>query len=114
MSIKSVTRCNRGELARAGHIWRVRTVRPAWPLPILALMHITVDYDLCEGQGQCLLAAPDVFDIPAGAEQVVVLDPDPPEADRESVIRARPDVSRAGDPDPQLSGSVSATSSSSR
>jgi ferredoxin len=51
-------------------------------------MHVTVDYDLCEGHGQCLLTAPDVFDIPDGAEQVVVLEPDPPEADRESVIRA--------------------------
>ncbi len=51
-------------------------------------MHITVDYNLCEGHGQCLLAAPDVFDLPDGAEQVVVLEPDPPEADRECVIRA--------------------------
>ncbi|OBH48600.1 ferredoxin [Mycobacterium mantenii] len=51
-------------------------------------MHIAVDYDLCEGHGQCLLAAPDVFDIPDGAEQVVVLEPDLPEADRERLIRA--------------------------
>jgi ferredoxin len=51
-------------------------------------MHITVDYGLCEGHGQCLLAAPDVFDIPDGAEQVVVLDPDPPEAERDHVVRA--------------------------
>ncbi|CQD20631.1 ferredoxin [Mycobacterium europaeum] len=51
-------------------------------------MHITVDLGLCEGHGQCLLAAPDVFDIPDGAEQVVVLQPDPPEADRERLIRA--------------------------
>ena len=66
----------------------MRTVRGAQPFPILALMHITVDYDLCEGHGQCLLAAPDVFDIPDDAEQVVVLNPDPPEADRDRVIRA--------------------------
>jgi ferredoxin len=66
----------------------VRTGRRAQSLQILALMHITVDYDLCEGHGQCLLAAPDVFDIPDGAEQVVVLAPDPPEADRERVIQA--------------------------
>jgi ferredoxin len=51
-------------------------------------MHITIDYDLCEGHGQCLLAAPDVFDIPDGAEQVVVLNPDPTEVDRDRVIRA--------------------------
>lgn len=51
-------------------------------------MRISVDYNLCEGHGQCLLAAPDVFDIPDGHEQVVVLEPDPPEAERERVIRA--------------------------
>ncbi|OBG57765.1 MULTISPECIES: ferredoxin [unclassified Mycobacterium] len=51
-------------------------------------MRITVDYGLCEGHGQCLLAAPDVFDIPDGADQVVVLEPDPPEAERDRVIRA--------------------------
>jgi ferredoxin len=51
-------------------------------------MHIAVDYDLCEGHGQCLLAAPDVFDIPDDAEQVVLLNPDPPEVERDRVIRA--------------------------
>ncbi|MEE6176031.1 ferredoxin [Mycobacterium sp. 050134] len=51
-------------------------------------MRITVDYDLCEGHGQCLLAAPDVFDIPDGAERVTVLNPEPPEAEREAVLRA--------------------------
>jgi ferredoxin len=75
-------------LARAGHIWRVRTARGPWSPLKLALMHISVDYDLCEGHGQCLLAAPDVFDIPDDVEQVVVLKPDPPEADRDRVVRA--------------------------
>lgn len=51
-------------------------------------MHITVDYDLCEGHGQCLLAAPEVFDLPDGVDQVVVLDPDPPETARADVVRA--------------------------
>ncbi|WP_260744552.1 ferredoxin [Mycobacterium sp. SMC-2] len=64
------------------------TTYGAGAVAILAFMRITLDYDLCEGHGQCLLAAPDVFDIPDGAEQVVVLEPDPPEADRERVIRA--------------------------
>ena len=27
-------------------------------------MHITVDYDLCEGHGQCLLAAPEYSTFP--------------------------------------------------
>ncbi|BBZ64220.1 ferredoxin [Mycolicibacterium monacense] len=51
-------------------------------------MHITVDYDLCEGHGQCLMAAPDVFDLPDGSDQVVVLDPDPPQSERGAVVRA--------------------------
>ncbi len=51
-------------------------------------MQITVDYSLCEGHGQCLLAAPDVFDVPDGADQVVVLDPDPPQSEYDAVVRA--------------------------
>lgn len=51
-------------------------------------MHITVDYDLCAGHGQCLLAAPDVFDLPDDVEQVVVLNADPPDSEREAVVRA--------------------------
>ena len=52
------------------------------------LMHITVDYDLCEGHGQCLLAAPDVFDLPDDVEQVVLLDPNPVEENRAAIVRA--------------------------
>ncbi|MEO3760031.1 ferredoxin [Mycobacterium sp. B14F4] len=52
------------------------------------LMHITVDYTLCEGHGQCLLAAPDVFDLPDDAEQVVLLNPNPPEKYEDAIIRA--------------------------
>jgi ferredoxin len=51
-------------------------------------VHITVDYSLCEGHGQCLLAAPEVFDLPDGSEQVVILDPDPAETCRDAVVRA--------------------------
>jgi ferredoxin len=51
-------------------------------------MRVTVDYELCEGHGQCLLAAPDVFDIPDDANQVVVLNPAPPETERDRVVRA--------------------------
>jgi ferredoxin len=51
-------------------------------------MHVTVDYDLCEGHGQCLMSAPDVFDLPDGVEKVVVLNADPPESEREAVVRA--------------------------
>ncbi|SPM34793.1 Ferredoxin [Mycobacterium rhizamassiliense] len=51
-------------------------------------MRVTVDYDLCAGHGQCLLAAPDVFDLPDGSEQVVILDRDPPQSEYEAVVRA--------------------------
>lgn len=51
-------------------------------------MHISVDYTLCEGHGQCLMAAPDLFDLPDGVDQVVVLDADPPESQRERAVRA--------------------------
>ncbi len=51
-------------------------------------MHITVDYSLCEGHGQCLLAAPDVFDLPDGSAQVVVLNSTPPASEYETVVRA--------------------------
>jgi len=51
-------------------------------------MRITVDYSLCEGHGQCLLAAPEVFDLPDGSEQVVLLDPNPPESAAAAVLRA--------------------------
>ncbi|MGA9489027.1 MAG: ferredoxin [Mycobacterium sp.] len=51
-------------------------------------MQITVDYDLCEGHGQCILAAPDVFDLPDDAEQVELLDAHPAEERREVIVRA--------------------------
>ncbi|TXI41818.1 MAG: ferredoxin [Mycobacterium sp.] len=51
-------------------------------------MHISVDYSVCAGHGQCLLAAPELFDVPDDADQVVVLDADPPESQRERSIRA--------------------------
>jgi ferredoxin len=51
-------------------------------------MHITVDYTLCEGHGQCLMAAPDVFDLPDGADQVQVTVPAAWEAEYDAVLRA--------------------------
>ena len=51
-------------------------------------MHVIVDYDLCEGHGQCLMAAPEVFDLPDGVEKVVALNADPPESERAAVLRA--------------------------
>jgi ferredoxin len=51
-------------------------------------MRISVDYTLCEGHGQCLMAAPELFDLPDGVGQVVVLDADPPESERDRAVRA--------------------------
>jgi ferredoxin len=51
-------------------------------------MHITVDEDLCEGHGQCMLAAPDFFDLPDDADHVTVLNPEPAEEFRDEIIRA--------------------------
>ena len=51
-------------------------------------MRIEVDVTLFEGHGQCLMAAPQVFDLPDGADHVVVLDADPPERERDAVVRA--------------------------
>jgi len=68
-------------LARTGRPGRAPDT-DTWP------MLITVDYDLCEGHGQCLMAAPELFDLPDGADQVVVLDADPPESERDRAIRA--------------------------
>lgn len=51
-------------------------------------MNITVDYTLCEGHGQCLLAAPDVFDLPDDSEQVVVTEANPPASEYDAVVRA--------------------------
>ncbi len=51
-------------------------------------MHVTVDYTLCEGHGQCLMAAPDVFDLPDGSEQVVMLENDPPATEYDAIVRA--------------------------
>jgi ferredoxin len=53
-----------------------------------AIMHITVDYHLCEGHGQCLLAAPEIFDVSDDTGQVVVLVANPPESARDQVVRA--------------------------
>ncbi|WP_407665489.1 ferredoxin [Mycolicibacterium vinylchloridicum] len=75
-------------MALAGHTWLSRPVHRGAIAADTDAMHITVDYDLCEGHGQCLMAAPELFDLPDGAEQVVVLDPDPPESERERALRA--------------------------
>ena len=43
-------------------------------------MRVTVDLDACEGNGKCVQAAPEVFELPADEDQVQVkVDPIPAE-----------------------------------
>ena len=51
-------------------------------------MRIKVNYDLCDGHGQCMIAAPEVFDLADGADQVTVLREQPPEDLRDDVEQA--------------------------
>lgn len=48
-------------------------------------MKVHVDYELCEGHGECVIAAPDVFDLDEDGRKVVLLREDPPEELREQV-----------------------------
>jgi len=51
-------------------------------------MQISIDFDKCCGAGQCVLAAPDVFDQRDEDGIVVLLDAAPPEAQYENARRA--------------------------
>lgn len=48
-------------------------------------MKILVDYELCEGHGECVIAAPEVFDIDDSGEKVVLLQEEPSEDLRSKV-----------------------------
>jgi len=51
-------------------------------------MKITVDTNLCEVHGDCVVAAPDIFDIGEDDEVVQVLDAEPGEEHRATVVQA--------------------------
>lgn len=51
-------------------------------------MKITVDTNLCEVHGDCVVAAPDIFDIGEDDEVVQVLDAEPGEEYRATVVQA--------------------------
>jgi ferredoxin len=51
-------------------------------------MKITVDTTLCEVHGDCVVAAPDVFDIGEDDDVVQVLSPEPGEELRAAVVQA--------------------------
>lgn len=51
-------------------------------------MKVLLDYDLCEGHGECVIAAPEVFDLDDAGEKVVLLQDEPDEELREKVVEA--------------------------
>lgn len=51
-------------------------------------MHVSVNYDRCEGHAECVKVAPAVFQIGDDDEQVRVIDASPDEALRAQVVLA--------------------------
>lgn len=51
-------------------------------------LRVEANRDRCAGHGQCLLAAPTVFDVDETTLKVIVLDPEPVEDLRSAVQRA--------------------------
>ncbi|MDX6345847.1 MAG: hypothetical protein QOF84_637 [Streptomyces sp.] len=51
-------------------------------------MEISIDFDKCCGAGQCVLAAPDVFDQRDEDGIVVLLDDNPPQEQYDLVVQA--------------------------
>jgi ferredoxin len=51
-------------------------------------MRVTLDESLCQAYGNCLLAAPEVFDLDASSAVATVLQPGPPESLRPEVEEA--------------------------
>ncbi len=49
-------------------------------------MRVTVDLSRCQGYANCVLAAPDIFDLDDETSQAIVLEPSPP-ADRYEAAR---------------------------
>jgi ferredoxin len=51
-------------------------------------VNVTADLDLCQGHQMCQLEAPEVFGFDPEADQVLVLNPQPDESQRDAVQRA--------------------------
>ena len=51
-------------------------------------LNVVVAYQKCTAAGQCLLAAPNVFDQSDENGTIVLLDPNPPESERARVLDA--------------------------
>lgn len=56
----------------------------------MTAVEVHVNYHWCEGHAQCVLVAPEVFDIQDDDEQVRVVDPKPGEE-----LRARVELARS-------------------
>lgn len=54
-------------------------------------MKVIVDLDVCEAHGDCVLAAPEVFELGDDDDVVTLLQPEPGEDLREKVKRAERD-----------------------
>ncbi|MDQ1105696.1 ferredoxin [Nocardioides zeae] len=51
-------------------------------------VHIDIDREACNGYGNCVIAAPEVFDLEPGTSIAYVLPGHPTEADRDAVEEA--------------------------
>ena len=51
-------------------------------------MKVNVNTDVCEAHGECVIAAPEIFDLGDDDEVVTVLDPEPAEDLREKAEEA--------------------------
>ncbi|MBA3745090.1 ferredoxin [Sporichthya sp.] len=58
------------------------------PNALTGHLRVEANRDRCDGHGQCLLAAPTVFDVDEKANKVILLDPEPVEGLRAAVQRA--------------------------
>jgi|HubBroStandDraft_5_1064220.scaffolds.fasta_scaffold535412_2 ferredoxin len=55
---------------------------------MLTGMRVTVDFDACAAHGDCVAAAPEIFDLGDDDDVVRILMPEPPEELRASALTA--------------------------
>lgn len=51
-------------------------------------MKVLFDRDVCEGHGECVVAAPDIFELDDTGDKAVLLQPEPSEELRDQAIKA--------------------------
>jgi ferredoxin len=52
------------------------------------IMKINIEFDMCDGHGECVIAAPEVFDLNQDGDTVVVLVENPDESLRPKIAAA--------------------------